>query len=123
MKSSCLPAATKWCGGASNGVESLRGSPLLSCMELRAMNTPSDHESNTTTKTFRILGVAVLAAAFGVAPNPVFAQHGGGGGGGHSGGGGGGHASGGSSGGGHVSSGGSHAAVGSAARPVSGSFA
>jgi hypothetical protein len=89
------------------------------------MNTPSDHESKSTTKTLRILGVAVLAAAFGIAPNPAFAQHGGGGGGGHSGGGGG-HASSGSSSGGHVSGGAPvhasapHATVGGAGRPTGG---
>jgi len=89
------------------------------------MNTPSNHESKSATKTLKILSVAVLAAAFGVAPNPAFAQHGGGGGGGHSGGGGGGHASGGSSsGGGHFSGGAPvhasapHATMGGGGRPA-----
>ncbi len=91
------------------------------------MNTPSIHVSTSTTKTLKILGAAVLAAAFGIAPNPAFAQHGGGGGGGHSGGGGG-HASSGSSAGssgGHFSGGGApvhasapHATVGGAGRPA-----
>jgi hypothetical protein len=88
------------------------------------MNIPSNHQSKSTKKTLKFLGVALLAAAFGIAPNPAFAQHGGGGGGGHSGGGGGGHTSGGSSAGGHFSGGAPvhasapHGTLGGAGRPA-----